>query len=293
MTGYGPLLTRLCDDAAMFPPGNAPLSEAVPAHAEHRRASHAELVGSFVFPAGRLGELEEFLARSPYPGELVLSLTAPQPTAVPSALDHAGALEAVTVAAVEIAVPGECGVDELFAALEQISTLRPEVALIVEVPRDGRRTAILERLAGSPYAAKFRTGGVVAEAYPDEAELADAITAAVTAGIPFKATAGLHHAVRNTASVTGFEQHGFVNVLAAVAAVLDGADTEVVASVLAERDGAALAARLTVLPAERAAEVRNRFLSYGTCSIAEPLADLRALGLVPSIDSPTTEGTPV
>jgi hypothetical protein len=132
---------------------------------------------------------------------------------------------------------------------------------------------------------------VVAEAYPDEAELAEAITTAVATGIAFKATAGLHHAVRNTALDTGFEQHGFVNVLAAVAAVLDGADAHTVAGILAERDGAALAARLAGLPEERAAEVRARFLSYGTCSIAEPLADLRALGLVPSTDSPNSEGT--
>ena len=290
--GYGPLLAGLCDDAALFPPGNAPLSEAVPAHAEHGKSSHADLVGSFVFPEGRLGELAEFLAQFPYPGELVLSLTVPRPSAVMSALERAGALDAVTVAALEIVVPTECGVDELFSALDEVSALHPDIALFVEVPRDARRTAILGRLAGSPYAAKFRTGGVVAEAYPDEAELAEAITATVTAGIPFKATAGLHHAVRNTASGTGFEQHGFVNVLAAVATALDGGDTHAVSSVLAERDGAALAARLTGLPADRAAEVRARFLSYGTCSITEPLADLRVLGLVPSTDSPTSEGTP-
>ena len=36
MTALGSLLTGLCDDAALFPPGNAPLEQALPAHAGHR-----------------------------------------------------------------------------------------------------------------------------------------------------------------------------------------------------------------------------------------------------------------
>jgi hypothetical protein len=267
---FGPLLTGLCDDAALFPPGNAPLPVAVPAHAGHRSSAHAPLVGAFVFPAGRLGELADHLAQHPYPGELALSLTAPTGTAaVRPALEQVDVMDSVSVVALEIAVPAEQSVDELFAALAEI----------------------LARMVGTPYAAKFRTGGIVAEAYPDEAELAAAVGTVVTTGVPFKATAGLHHAVRNTDPKTGFEQHGFVNLLAAVDAVLSGADTDEVASVLAERDGAVLSARLGALSDDRAAEVRRRFLSYGTCSIAEPLEDLLGLGLVPSTVSPITEGT--
>ena len=289
---FGPLLTGLCDDAALFPPGNAPLPVAVPAHAEHRSSAHAPLVGAFVFPVGRLGELEDYLAGHPYPGELALSLTAPTGTgAVAPALEKVAALESVSVVALEIAVPADQSVDELFAALGDIAAAHPEVDVFVEVPRDGRRAEILSRLAGTRYAAKFRTGGVVANAYPDEAELAAAITTVVTTGVPFKATAGLHHAVRNTDPKTGFEQHGFVNVLAAVDAVLDGADAGEVAAVLAERDGTVLSARLGGLSDDRATEVRSRFLSYGTCSIAEPLADLGELGLVSSTVLPISEGT--
>ncbi len=35
----------LCDDAAIFPPGLAPLAEAVPAHVRHLDSPYAELVG--------------------------------------------------------------------------------------------------------------------------------------------------------------------------------------------------------------------------------------------------------
>jgi hypothetical protein len=54
------LFTGLFDDAALFPPGDAPMAAAVPAHRE-LRARLGDLVGPFVVPAARLGELEEHL----------------------------------------------------------------------------------------------------------------------------------------------------------------------------------------------------------------------------------------
>ena len=146
----------------------------------------------------------------------------------------------------------------------------------VELPRDSRRSALIEELAGTPYVAKLRTGGVRADLHPDEAELAAAIVAMVGAGVAFKATAGLHHAVRNTDPVTGFEQHGFLNLLVATDAALRGADAEVVAGWLAERDDARLATRAGNLDPR----VREAFRSFGTCSIDEPVAELAALGLL-------------
>jgi len=42
------LFRRLVDDAAMFPPGDLPLAEAVAAHRAHRTSPYADLVGPFV-----------------------------------------------------------------------------------------------------------------------------------------------------------------------------------------------------------------------------------------------------
>ncbi|WP_068159299.1 hypothetical protein [Rhodococcus phenolicus] len=293
MTALGSLLTGLCDDAALFPPGNAPLEQALPAHAGHRVSDYTDLVGLFVFPVPRIDELTSVLEARPFGGELALSVTAPGgPATVPAAVARLRELDGVTVDAVEIAVPADHTADEFLTALDTVAAVLPDVSLFVEVPRDDRRAALLAGLAGTAHAAKFRTGGVVAEAYPDETELAEAIRAAVTLGVPFKATAGLHHAVRNTDPHTGFEQHGFVNVLAAVDAALDGADVAAIAAVLAERDGTLLAARLSALSASRIAEVRSRFRSFGTCSILEPLVDLVDLGLVPATVTPIIEGSP-
>ncbi|WP_305093020.1 hypothetical protein [Prescottella sp. R16] len=304
---FSPLLIGLCDDAALFPPGNAPMDVAVPAHFAHEGSDHAALVGPFVFPAPRLGELPAILGEKAagQGGELELSLTVPAGTdAVPAALEQLRAIDGVKLAAMEIAVPAGQTPDALFGALDEIASAAPGVEIFVEVPRDRRRPEILSRLAGTAYSAKFRTGGIVAEAYPDEAELAAAIHAVVTSGVRFKATAGLHHAIRNTDPDTGFEQHGFLNVMLATHRAADGASVEEIAATLADRDGTRLSAALDGLPAEAVGVLRARFRSFGTCSISDPLTELVGLGLVPrsstepsaptgSVDSPSTEEGPL
>ena len=65
--------------------------------------------------------------------------------------------------------------------------------------------------------AKFRTGGLAAELFPTPVELAAVICACRDRDLPFKLTAGLHHALRHTDPETGFTHHGFLNVLAAAA----------------------------------------------------------------------------
>ncbi|GAB3711459.1 hypothetical protein GCM10027598_17610 [Amycolatopsis oliviviridis] len=264
------LFAGLCDDAAVFPPGLAPLPAAVTAHDEHVSAWYAGLVGPLVVAATALGELAEVLGDREVP--LPVAVTLP---GGPAQLD--GVLEAVAelpvkLDALEIAVPDGMGPDELLAALSGVTA-----PVFVEIPRDERRVPLLTALSGTGHRAKFRTGGVRADLYPDEAELAAAVRAAVEAGVPFKATAGLHHALRNTDPDTGFEQHGFLNLMLATDAVLTGGDAE---AVLAERDGAVLAGRLRALGPERAAAVRAGFTSFGTCSITDPLTELAGLGLL-------------
>jgi hypothetical protein len=132
----------------------------------------------------------------------------------------------------------------------------------------------------------LRTGGTSADLYPAEPELAAAIHTAVTAGIRFKATAGLHHAIRNTDPVTGFEQHGYLNLLWAAQAAADGAGPADLKVILAVRDPA------TVVPAIAALTGPRVFNSFGTCSITEPLDDLIALGLIrPDRDAVSTTVT--
>ncbi|HEY5854874.1 MAG TPA: hypothetical protein VIW24_12675 [Aldersonia sp.] len=270
MTLVPSLFHGLCDDAALFPPGNAPMPDAVPAHARHLASGYAALVGPFVAPATRIGELITEI--SALGSELDLSLTAPGGAAqLASAQPDLAGDNRIALRAVEVALPAEASVDEFFTELAAVP-LDPGVDVYVEVPRDERRAAVLDAIAAAGVRAKFRTGGIRADLYPSEAELAESIRGAVERDIAFKATAGLHHAIRNTDPRTGFEQHGFLNLLLAAA---NPADAE---TLLAVRDRREITARVRDLdPATRA-----RFVSYGTCSVLDPVTDLIDLHLLPA-----------
>jgi hypothetical protein len=285
---FAGLLAGLCDDAALFPPGNLPLVEAVPAHLEHLTSGHRGLVGPFVVSAADVPALGTLLG-SAEAGSFEVAVTVPEPSGLAAALSAAAGVPQVRVVAVEVAVP--IGVDpaQVVPDLDSAVTDRRDLEAYVELPRDDRRPALLAALAATRYHAKLRTGGVRADLYPDEDELAAAVLACVTAGVAFKATAGLHHAVRNTDPTTGFEQHGFLNLLAAVDAAQRGADHGEVAALLAQRDAAAVAARVAALDG-RAGPVRDAFHSFGTCSIDDPRTELTALGLLDPTPDPTHQG---
>ncbi|VVJ18044.1 Uncharacterised protein [Amycolatopsis camponoti] len=258
------LFTGLCDDAAVFPPGLASLPDAVAAHDGYRKAWYADLVGPLVLAAPALDALGDLLGPREKP--LPVAVTLPGgPAGLPAVLDAAKTLP-VELRALEIAVPAGLGPAELLDAVSAATA-----PVYVEIPRDDRGGPLLRALAGTGHRAKFRTGGVRADLYPSEAELAASIQAAVDAGVPFKATAGLHHALRNTDPETGFEQHGFLNLL------LAAGDPDHAEAHLAERDGAVVAGFVRDLEDG----VRTRFTSFGTCSITDPLSELAALGLLP------------
>ncbi|AXB42372.1 hypothetical protein [Amycolatopsis albispora] len=251
------LTEGLFDDAAVFPPGSASLPDALTAHFGHRRAWYAGMVGPLVLAESMLDSLGD--ARP------AVALTFPGgPDRVPAVRARAAAM-GVRVVAWEIAGALPSGLDG---------------DVYVEIPRDERRLQVLASLAGTPYRAKFRTGGVTADLYPSEAELASSVCAAVRAGVPFKATAGLHHALRNTDPETGFDQHGFLNLLLATDAAVRNGGEERVEALLAERDADVVTARIREWTPERVAIARSWFTSFGTCSIEEPLAELTALGLL-------------
>jgi hypothetical protein len=271
MTSIPQLYRGLCDDAALFPPGNTPLHQALENHFHYRAGDFAELVGSFVCPAARLDELRSQLSESTPKFEL--SLTFPDGVGgLSQVLADAAGIDTVRVRAVEIALPTTATPREFFAELDA-TTATTTVDVYIEVPRDARREAVLDGIADVGLRAKFRTGGIRADLYPSEQELADSLRSAREREIAFKATAGLHHAVRNTDPHTGFQQHGYLNVMLAAAA-----PPAQVQALLALRDPAVIIERMRDLDPS----VRSRFISFGTCSIDEPLAELLDLGLLPA-----------
>jgi hypothetical protein len=148
----------------------------------------------------------------------------------------------------------------------------------VELPWDEIDPWACGALALAGLRLKVRTGGMVASAFPDEVSLGRAIQVSVGAELPFKLTAGLHNAVRHHDPVTGFEHHGFVNVLCATAHAVAGRGLPDIVALLAEQRVERLLGELSSLDAVAARRVRRSFVAFGTCSIDEPLNDLHQLG---------------
>ncbi|MFD8597125.1 hypothetical protein ACFV1L_19195 [Kitasatospora sp. NPDC059646] len=256
------LYRGLFDDAAVFPPGDLPLADAVPAHLAHRVAPYAAAVGPLLVPVDKLAELAALAPQFP------IGVTVPTGRLAEALKGAAG----LPLAGVEY-VAGE----DVRAAVAELDALLPEgVTAAVEVPRSDRIEDSLDALAGTPYRAKYRTGGLSYAAFPSVAELAAFQLACAERELPYKCTAGLHHAVRHTDLGTGYEHHGFLNVLLA-AGTSDRAEA---AELLAERDGARLATAVQSLTDHQSARIRAAFTAFGTCSIAEPLEDLARLGLL-------------
>jgi hypothetical protein len=284
------LLRGLLDDASLFPPASLAMPAAVAAHRRHRGAWYSSLGGPFVCAETRLGDLRAALTADNCAAiELSLVVTGGA-GAVPTALDAVAADPRLRLRAVEVPAAKDGDPADAVAAVAEALDGAPLAAAAgyVEIPlRAIADPATGDRLLAivdsHGYRPKLRTGGVTADAFPDETTLASCLTAVIGRRTPFKCTAGLHHAVRHTAADTSFEHHGFLNVLLAVAAASSGASTKNVADLLAERDATTVAARIAGLDDDAIADCRYLFISFGTCSTDEPVADLVALGLLTQV----------
>lgn len=289
-----PALARLVDDAAIFPPGNAPMSEALAAHATHRDSWYADLVGPFVCSDTRLPELQA--AREPAPDQqaadqqtLRLSLTITGGAgAVEPALTWVARDPGLELAGIEIALRDEADLAHNAARVTTVlAAALPETAeAFLEVPRlhstdvPASWAAALDEVAASGHHVKYRTGGPDASAFPSPAELATVIDACIERETAFKCTAGLHHAVAHVDAATGFEHHGFLNVLLATRAALDSEEVGRVAELLATGQPSQVTAAMRGQSPESLVSARRWFRSFGSCSIIEPCDDLVALGLM-------------
>jgi hypothetical protein len=269
-TRIPPVFVGLLDDAAVFPPGNAALPDAVRAHREHRAAWYATMVGPLLLPP------EDIAAA---PADIPLGMVGPREAVARTVRAAPG--RDIRQIEVPVAKRGE----DPQPGLRDLVTLITTTGLrgYAEIPLTWGLMAALDRVAearaaGVPIAPKFRTGGLAAELFPTPVELAGVICGCRDRDLPFKLTAGLHHALRHADPETGFIHHGFLNVLVATAAAVDGAGPAEVAKLLAAGDATPLIAAVRA----RLDRPRPLWIGFGSCSIAEPLADLTVLGLLPA-----------
>jgi hypothetical protein len=233
-----PLLERLVDDAGLFPPANLSMAQAV---SRFRGSRSPVLSGRFLCPADRVAELQRVLGAEE---QIELHVLSDGPVALPDD-------PRLLVRAVEVRQDGPV-----------------DLPCYVE-------TQPSEGLAQAGRFVKLRCGG---GRVPDPAEVADFVRECVRLSVPFKATAGLHAAVRGwETDAAGRPHHGFVNLLLAVCAALTH---DAVERVLECTDPVLLAEGVRGVPDELARDARGLLHSYGSCDTLRPVTDLRRMGLL-------------
>jgi hypothetical protein len=290
------LLEGIVDYAGLFPPAGLEMPAAVAEYASRRRGPDAWMLGRFVVNAARLPEMARAAAAhlreaGTEPCWRISALLADDTS---SSLQEVARFDAALAPrAVVDTVEGRAGrADDAVRLLDAVPR---SLTAYVEVPLDPDPQPILAALASRGARAKVRTGGLSGEAVPLPEHLARFLAECATLRLPWKATAGLHHPVRSEQPFTYAADsprgtlHGFLNVfVAAILLRVGRIDLRGAMALLLERDPAAFAftgdeLRVggQVLGARELAAARRDFAcSFGSCSFADPVSDLRALGLL-------------
>jgi hypothetical protein len=298
------LLTGLIDYAGLFPPARLPLPEALANHVRYRASADAWMLGRFVCPATRLGEVVElkdlFHAGPLLPisalgrggataDEFLTGLRADLTEIVACRKDHPAR---IVVDVMELRLPGD-----ISAALTAIAgaaelTRSAGLTLFYETPSPWREMlpdlllAIRSTGFARPAGFKLRTGGLERSAFLSCEQIAFALSACLAEGVPFKATAGLHHPFPRFDPGVGARMHGFINLFTAGLLIHAGRISVDQARAVLEDDepahfrftGTGLEWQGLTASTEEIVRARQQVLSFGCCSFDEPRDDLRALG---------------
>jgi hypothetical protein len=267
----------MVDDAAVFPPGDTPLPDAISAYRSRLQEWYADLVGPLVVRdtdlpdvptdlpvsvvlTGGAGAVAGVAAMAGQRGHRLVGLEA----AVRDLDDLTGNVRRIVAAVDAAREAGGLGDTHVYVELPQTDPTSDWLTAADAVAEAGCRL-------------KFRTGGVEAASFPAAYAVAAWIDASLDRETPYKCTAGLHHAVRHRDHETGFEHLGFLNVILGTRVALDGGTADEVARVLDDHyanDLVAMARQSDL------AGARRWFTSFGSCSVAEPRDDLVGLGLL-------------
>ena len=291
-------LAEMIDYAGFFPPASLEMMACVSNYSRYLSGPQRWALGRFVLPVARLDEFlnaQENVAVDPWKFSGIVSANVAAELAVVGEFNcraHGAVMDCVEIRA--------SNKQEIDFALRHL----PEgVVAFFEILPDqaGEWLPILQQ-AGA--AAKLRAGGVVEDAIPAVERVAGFIASCAEFGVPFKATAGLHHPLRCIHPLT-YEanspkgmMHGFLNLFTAAAIALSAVRAggavprRVLESCLADGERANWhfdESSLTWIGEDEPVRIdlevlhsmRSEFaLSFGSCSFEEPLAALHEFGLL-------------
>lgn len=291
------LLQGLVDDAAVFPPGNAPVEQAWSEHLALRSGRYGDLLGPLLIGTSGAASLVEVATGSEPPvadqetggevsSQVRVAVVARAGTPVEELLEAVARLREaprLRVASVEL-VHDEDG--------RWRRALELDLPVAVEIGRDPAAQVramddlVTEAQRHRDVVVKLRTQSTPEAAVPTPRELADFLDGVRRHALPFKLTGGLHHAVAGEAprpDGAGTEfQHGVLNILVATH-YLAGRDLPLpsLEAVLELEDAEGLAAIVHSLEDHEVTALRERFVSFGCCCVTDPLDELTELGVLP------------
>jgi len=271
------LFAHLFDDAALFPPASLDVASAARAHARHRLSWYGDMIGPFVANSIRVEALDDEISLLKVEPVDVAVVVLGGLEAVPAAVKLVDSCEHLRLRSVEVPL-GLARLAEAARILGPVVQRRLDV--YVEIPVVQVRERDVHDLSAAGLRLKLRTGGTRIDAFQTEDQLAAPIVMCAAELLPFKCTAGLHNAVRHRDRGTLFEHHGFLNIALAARAAAATGSVVATSAALAEQAPESVTARIRELGAAGIAATRELFASFGTCTIAEPVGDLTAMGLV-------------
>jgi hypothetical protein len=318
------LLHEVLDYAGLFPPADLSLRRALQSYAQYRSDPEAWMLSRFVLPVRRLPDLTTYRALlkkgDPYQFS-VLGTGGDDPDTFLSAFNRdldvieafdADHQERAQVDVMEVPLPDSLigssqtdfvsFLDAMNRKLVASGTAKLDLFLELPLRSDGAVESLSDLCAAvadhnsqqavparTLVGLKMRCGGAEPTDVPAVEDAAALIATCRNAGIPFKATAGLHHPMRHYDDGLDTEVHGFLNILAAavLAAEHDLKQSDIQAVLFEEsadhfrflKEG--LAWRDLTVSLDGIRHARDVLaLSFGSCSFEEPIDHLRDLELL-------------
>ncbi len=246
------------DYAGVFPPAQLDLADAVERYARYRSGTDAWMLNRFIISARDLSAFEVEASRHEADWRWPLSVVCGRAEDA----ERAGAWRSELATVESLEAKASTPLPELDCEVfveHPLRVSREELELL------GKRNAML----------KIRLGG---ESTPTSSAVARILFLCAELGIPLKATAGLHQALRS-------ESHGFLNLLLAATLARRGGQLDTIRALVDETDATALGFDADCVTwrghrfdVDAIADARHLLRSFGSCSFDEPLESLAALG---------------
>ncbi len=288
------LLAEIVDYAGLFPPSQVSMPEAVSNYATYKNSNYNWMLGRFIVPVGRLDEFLEsagdFFSKD---GKDIWRLSV---LAGGDIYETVSAVKDFNAKNVSFAV---CDALEVKSGasleIEKIANaVAGNLPVYVELPLNDDLSNLVSGLAINQLRAKIRTGGTTPEAFPSVSKIIRFVQAALTANVPFKATAGLHHPFRclkpltyETGAPEGI-MNGFLSLFLATGFARQGFDTSILEELMNDESAKNFAFNESgvcwrqehFLSNEQLANLRRDIISFGSCSFTEPIEDLQEIEIL-------------